>query len=375
MRIETLTLENFRNYRQETIELAAGVNLIVGRNAQGKTNLLEAVCCLGGLGSPRGHDGVLIRHGAEAALLHAALVRRGRPHMIDLEMRPGRGTRALIDGNRAPSSSSLTELAPTVFFGPDELALVKGGPEQRRRFLDDLVVKLRPGRAEIRREFDRALKQRNALLKSAPRATSGGLPTLDVWDETFARAGARLVTMRLTALEGLIPPAAARYESIAGAGRLDVAYRSSWLEPDTRAADSIYDALRETLDRNRGRELERGLAIAGPQRDDIAVRLGSDADTDLFDARTFASQGDQRTASLALKLAENDLLSETLNEAPILLLDDVFSELDAARRGWLAQTVASAEQVLISAADPDAAQRVPAGALFEVSEGQVTPRV
>lgn len=373
MRIEKVELRDFRNYADESVELVPGVNLIVGRNAQGKTNLLEAVCCLGGLGSPRSPDGALVRHGAERAVLHAVIIRRGRAHSVDLELQPGRGARALIDKNRTPTLSSLTELAPTVFFGPDELALVKGSPEQRRRFLDDLVVKLRPGRGTVRRDFERAQRQRNALLKSAPRGRRDELPTLDVWDESFARTGARLTAMRLSALADLAPMAEQRYGSIAGAGTLDLTYESSWLaDQDPQDEDLLYKSLMAALERNRAREIERGVSIEGPQRDDVAVRLGEPGD--LYDARSFASQGDQRTASLALKLAEHDLLSASLGEAPVLLLDDVFSELDGPRRGWLGETIAVVDQVLISAADPGAATTVPAGRVLEVSAGKLLQR-
>ena len=169
MRIERLVLQDFRNYSSETIELAPGLNLVVGANAQGKTNLLEAIYCIGGMGSPRGSDAVLVREGAERAVLHALVVRGPRRVEVDLEFRPGRGVRALINKTPVRGTRPLRELVVGVFFGPDELSLVKGPPEGRRRFADELVVKLRPAQEALRRDFERVLKQRNALLRSGPR--------------------------------------------------------------------------------------------------------------------------------------------------------------------------------------------------------------
>ena len=177
MRVDRLVLEDFRNYEREEIDLSGGLNLVVGRNAQGKTNLLEAIYCIGGFGSPRGPDATLVREGAERALVHADVTRGERTVHVDLEYRPGRGMRALLNGTAVPGVRSLRELTAAVFFGPDELSLIKGSPDGRRRFLDELVVKLRPARDTIKREWDRVLKQRNALLRSAPRAEGGrGVP-------------------------------------------------------------------------------------------------------------------------------------------------------------------------------------------------------
>lgn len=382
MRVETLDVEDFRNYRKAHIELAADVNLIVGRNAQGKTNLLEAVHCLSGLGSPRGADSALVRDGCERALLHARVVRGERHLTVDIELRPGRGTRALINKTPVSGSKALSALTTSVFFGPDELSLVKGSPDGRRRFLDELVVKLRPARDGLRREWERVLKQRNSLLKTAPRARGASLSTLDVWDESLCRVGGALTAARLEVLAGLLPYALKRYESIAGGGRLDLAYVSSWIEPEftegalrdpsTISEPALVDMLKAAIADIRQRELERGMSLVGPQRDDVSVLLQAGADTPtMLEARTYASQGDQRTSALGLKLAEHDLLSERLDDRPLLLLDDVFSELDPVRRQWLGDSIRSMGQTLVSSAEPGATEAARASRVIEVAGGEV----
>lgn len=379
MRVDALALEDWRNYERESLELARGLNLVVGLNAQGKTNLLEAVHCLSGFGSPRAADSALVRHGCERALVHASAVRREREVRIDLEVRPGKGSRALL--NKTPVQPRvLGDVCVSVFFGPDELSLIKGSPDGRRRFLDELVVKLRPARDGLRREFERTLKQRNALLKSAPRGGSATVSsTLDVWDAALARAGAALTAARLEALAGLMPLAAKRYQEVAGAGRLDLEYASSWVSPGGAAATDdpgamapavLEERLREAIAAARAREIERGVSLVGPQRDDVTVLLASQGESPV-DARVFASQGDQRTCALALKLGEHDLLSDALGEEPILLLDDVFSELDPSRRAWLADAVRSIGQTLVSTAEPEGLEALSPGKIIEISGGKV----
>lgn len=378
MHVESVALEDFRNYERVAVELVPGVNLVVGRNAQGKTNLLEAVCAVGGLGSPRSPDSAMVRIETERALVHAVVNRRRRPVRIDLEIRRSGGSRALVNGARVAGLATLIELAPSVFFGPDDLLVVKGPPEGRRRMIDHIAVKLRPARADNRRELDRVLRQRNALLRSA-----GGRPgpTLDVWDEAFARVGARVVSARLETIALLAPVGAKHYEAIAGGGRLDLSYESAWLPPDlvvaAMARDDVGDeafaaALSEEMARLRSKELERGISLVGPQRDDLAVALtGAGA---ALDARSFASQGDQRTAALALKLAERDLVADVLGEDPILLLDDVLSELDPDRRRWLVAAVEGSGQTIISSADENAPDLPGATRIIEVRDGDARVR-
>ncbi|MDQ4144523.1 MAG: DNA replication/repair protein RecF [Actinomycetota bacterium] len=384
MIVEELALQDFRNYERARLDLGAGVTLVTGRNAQGKTNLLEAIHCLSGLGSPRTTEPVLVREGAEKGYVHGRVRRGERRVEIDLEIQPGRKTRALLNKTPVPGAKALGEVVVAVFFGPDDLALVKGSPEGRRRFLDDLAVKARPASDGLRREWERVLRQRNSLLKTAPRSSGGPPKTLEVWDEAFCRAGAAISAARLRILAALVPPASVRFESISGGDRLALGYESSWLDsaladkaleaPDTIDEGELHQSLRSALESVRVRELERGLSLIGPQRDDVAIRLDGAGGPAGRDARSHASQGEQRSAALSLKLGEFDLLENVLRDDPILLLDDVFSELDPARRQWLADAVRGKAQTIMSSAEGGAVEAARADRVFEVVAGKVTPR-
>ncbi|MBA3431363.1 MAG: DNA replication/repair protein RecF [Actinobacteria bacterium] len=381
MHLDHLGLEDFRNYQSQALDLDPGVNLVVGRNAQGKTNLLEAIHVLGGLGSPRAADAALVRRGTDRALVHGTVTKGSRSVQIDLEIRPGKGLRALLNGSPLPRTRSLGEVIVAVFFGPDDLLVIKGSPEGRRRFIDDLALKLRPVRATIRRDWERILRQRNALLKSARAATPGSTRgTLEVWDESFARVGAALVRARLDALGALGPYAGKRYETVAGGGRLEITYSSEWLDggwseaaiadPAAAKEADLRRALEQALDEVRVRELERGTSLIGPQRDDLIISLTSPHAAASLDARLYASQGDQRSAALALKLGEHDVLTDTLRAPPILLLDDVFSELDPARRRYLGEAVRGMGQTVLSSAEPGGIESVHPDRVFEVRDGR-----
>jgi DNA replication and repair protein RecF len=383
VRVERLDLEDFRNYERARAELSSGLNLVVGRNAQGKTNLLEAIHVVGGLGSPRAPEATLVREGAASALVHAEVrARGGRNLRIDMEISAGGRTRSLLNRTPVRGTSALTEAVTCVFFGPDELALVKGSPPGRRRYLDDLVVKLKPARHSLRREWERVLRQRNTLLRTAPRPMPPSmLETLAVWDEALARAGAALTAARLEALAALIPHARKRYEEVAGGGRVDLGYTSAWMDEGASAEavamggleeESLRSMLDAAIERERKRELERGTSLVGPQRDDVSIQLAGEGG--VLDARVYASQGDQRTTALALKLGECDLLVEALGDDPILLLDDVFSELDPSRRLWLARAVGAGGQTILTSAEPDAVEGIDAERVFTVEGGKVSIR-
>ena len=377
MWIEKLALHDFRNYADEEASLGPGLNVIVGRNAQGKTNLLEAIHCLSGLGSPRGPDVAVIRQGAEAAVLHANLHRGDRAVAVDLEIKSGRGSRALVNKSALRRVRALSEVVVSVFFGPDELSLIKGSPEGRRRWLDDLVVKLRPAREGLRREWERVLRQRNALLKDARatrhRTTSGSLDdSLAVWDEALARTGAALTAARLEALAALRPYASKRFEEVAGGGRIELTYESTWGAGDAGATESDLRAqLQAKLHEVRVQEIERAVSLAGPHRDDVAVSLTSSSNVPMLDARSFGSQGEQRTGALALKLGEHDLLTEVLGDQPILLLDDVLSELDPQRRRWLADAVRGNDQTILTSAELEHPGVLEPDRVFEIVAGRV----
>ena len=380
MIVEELALQDFRNYERAHLEFSPGLTLVTGRNAQGKTNLLEAVYCLSGLGSPRTNEPVLVREGAESAYVHGRVRRGERQVEIDLEIKVGRGPRALVNKTPVSGAKALGEIVVSVYFGPDDLALVKAGPDGRRRFLDDLAVKARPARDGLRKEWERVLRQRNSLLKTAPR--SGSVPkTLEVWDEAFCRAGAQVAAARLRVLAQLLPLAEERYESISGGDLLMLAYESAWLDhalaekaleaPDTIDESALESSLAEAMSSVRQRELERGVSLVGPQRDDTIIRLKGSGDDAPRDARTHGSQGEQRSAALAMKLGEFELLRNVLNEDPVLLLDDVFSELDPVRRAWLADSVRQASQTIMSSAEAGAIESARANTVLAVEKGTV----
>ncbi|HEV3486426.1 MAG TPA: DNA replication and repair protein RecF, partial [Vicinamibacterales bacterium] len=279
-----------------------------------------------------------------------------------------------VNRSALPAGRSLAELVAAVYFGPDELALVKGAPEGRRRFLDDLVVKVRPARDGLRREWERVLRQRNAALRTV-RARYGGRPddTLSVWTESFCRVGAALVTARLEVLDALQPLVAERYGSIAGAGEVEIAYASSWLLEPERDVAALESRLTEATGAVAAQEIERGQSLIGPQRDDFSVVIRTPEGA-AIEARTHASQGDQRTCALALKLAEHDVLAAALGEQPILLLDDVFSELDPTRRAWLAKNVAELDQALVTTTAAEDLDLAGVDVIYEIAGGTVIRR-
>lgn len=353
MQIRGLRLTDFRNYAEATVEFTPGLNLVVGLNGQGKTNLIEAINVLCGLGSHRGAAGeAMVRQGAEWAVLSGTGNVGGRDVRVDAEVKRSGGTRLLV--NRIPiermgAAVNAGQLV-AVAFSPDDLVIIKGGPEERRRLLDQGAARLRPLGATERQEFERVLRQRTGLLKAAPNSHRA-LATLDVWDESFAKTGAVVVRNRLAVLAKLRPEVRRRYRLVSGLeAEVSVHYKASWLEGPVLASvsasfseDEIRLALFDALAKARSRDLERGVTTVGPHRDDLEVLLQG------ADTRLFASQGEQRSLALSLRMAERDLVAETRGEDPILLLDDIFSELDEARRGHLVEMVAASGQTIATA--------------------------
>lgn len=361
------------------LDLTPGLTLLVGANGQGKTNLMEAIHCLSGLGSPRGPDAALVRQGSERAYVNAQITRAERRLEIDIEIQSGRGTRALVNRTPVASLRSLSEISTSVFFGPDELALCKGGPDLRRRFMDDLAIKMRPAVGDVKREWERVLRQRNSLLKSAPRqGDPDALGTLQVWNESFCRLGGALTKARLTAVTTVLPATRRHYERISGGDELGLSYHSSWVTGDIDESsvdeDELTQFLQTSLEAVKSREFERGVSLVGPHRDDLQIEIRSQGATQWRDARSHASQGEQRTSALALKLGEYEVLTDVLGEPPILLLDDVLSELDDARRRLLMQIIKGEGQTLMSSAEPNTAESAEPARVFEVVGGQVKPR-
>jgi len=386
--VSHLVLHDFRSYAAADVRLEPGVTAFIGRNGQGKTNLVEAIDYLSRLSSHRvATDAPLVRAGAEQAVVRAAVVRDGRTAVLEVELNPGRANRARVNKSPLPRARELVGLVRTVVFSPEDLTLVKGDPSDRRRFLDDLLVLRSPRLAGVRADYDRVLRQRNSLLKTAGAARrgsssqEGALATLGVWDAHLARTGAELLGERLALTEALRPYVGKAYETVArGASRDDaeIAYKPSFElpspgehgEPD-RA--TLTDALLAEVERRRGDELDRGVSLVGPHRDDLVLTLGQGAAETggtRLPVKGYASHGESWSFALALRLASYDLLRAD-GDDPILILDDVFAELDSERRAQLADLVAGAEQVLVTAAVGADVPPALAGARFVVANGEV----
>ena len=380
MYLSALSLTDFRSYAQVDLQLSPGRTTFLGSNGQGKTNLLEAVGYLSTLGSHRvGSDAPLVRLGAERAVVRGVVVRDDRPVTIELELVPGKANRARINRSPVPRPREVLGLLRTVLFAPEDLALVKGDPGGRRGFLDDLLVARAPRYAGVRADYERVNKQRTTLLKTAgmarrgSRSASGGggdLSTLDVWDEHLSRVGGELLAGRLRVVEairGLVDDAYARVSD--SRGPISMEYRSSVpdLGTDGRDPAALSAALAAELARLRPQEIERGVSLAGPHRDDLVLSIGE------LPARGYASQGESWSLALALRLASYEVLREGEygGGEPVLLLDDVFAELDTSRRERLAELLAPAEQVLITAAVAGDVPEALSGRILSVGSGTV----
>lgn len=363
---------DFRSYPDVDVEVGPGAIAFVGANGQGKTNLVEAIDYLARLDSHRvSSDTPLVRAGADRAIVRAEVVRGDRTALLELEIVPGKSNRARVNRGDLPRVRDLIGILRTVMFSPEDLALVKGDPSDRRRFVDSLINLHSPRFAGVRSDLDRVLKQRNTLLKTAGRRRDVEIATLDIWDENLAKLGGELVARRLTLLDDLAPHLTEAYLRVAADAaehRRDVTaeYRASLeLPADERDPDTIAGLLLDEMKRRRGDELDRGISLVGPHRDDIALSIGS------LPAKGYASHGESWSLALALRLASFELLRDD-GDDPVLILDDVFAELDQGRRQQLAELVADAEQVLVTAAVEADVPSELTGRLFRVASGVVT---
>ena len=400
MHVSDLSLEDFRSYRRLVVSLEPGVTALIGPNGQGKTNLIEAVDYLSGLSSHRaGADTALVRRAGpgeeqpSGAVLRARVVHGRRPTVMELEIIAGRANRARLNrGSVRPRE--LLGVLRTVLFSPEDLALVREEPAGRRRLLDDLAVALRPALAGVRAEHDKILAQRAGLLRSARAArtpTASMLTTLEVWDAQLAAAASRLIAARIDVVECLRPWVADAYGAVsADPSPAFIAYRSSLAlhegapEPDPRAggerpeveagladADATAARLEAAMRALRTREIDRGANLVGAHRDDLSLFLGP------LPARGFASHGEQWSLALALRLASYEMLRHDVDAyggdgEPVLLLDDVFSSLDDARRRALAHLVAGAQQALVTAASEHDVPEELAGARWRVDGSELS---
>ena len=329
--------------------------MFVGPNGFGKTNLVEALWYSATLNSHRvATDAPLIRVGADRAIISTIVVNEGRELAVDLDITSGRANKARLNRSPVRSAREVLGVLRAVLFAPEDLALVRGDPGERRRYLDELATTRRPRIAGVRADYDKVVRQRTALLKTAAGARFRGdhsaLDTLDVWDGHLATHGAQLIAARIDLVNELAPEVEKAYQLLAPASRpASVRYRSrvDVVEHEAAAGNTDVEvleaALLDELSRRRSAELERGVCLVGPHRDDLELRLGDQV------AKGFASHGESWSMALSLRLASYELLRAEGSD-PVLLLDDVFAELDTARREALAQVAASAEQVLVTAA-------------------------
>ncbi len=396
MHVRHLSVADFRSYTTAELPLEPGVTTLVGLNGQGKTNLVEAIGYLAALSSHRvATDAPLVRFGAERAVVRGAVMSNGRETMVELEITPGKANRARLNRSPVRPRDVLGSLR-TVLFAPEDLALVKGDPGERRRFLDDLLVARQPRWSGVRQEYDRIVKQRSALLKSAqpylsrrargrrPRPgaealdasaeAASALHTLDIWDTQLAGVGSQLLYARLRLLRDLGPYLAKAYDEVSnGQSDARVAYRSSLREEtaerlaagEVPEVDELHAEMLASLVAVRDQEVERGVCLVGPHRDDVVLTLGE------LPAKGYASHGESWSFALGLRLASFQLLRTDLGDDPVLVLDDVFAELDSGRRERLAAMVADAEQVLVTAAVPEDVPAALAGRTYRVTLGAV----
>lgn len=372
--VTQLSLADFRSYASAEVQLRPGATTFTGANGQGKTNLIEAVDYLATLGSHRvASEQPLVRHGAERAIVRAR-VQAGlddpRQLLLEVELLPGRQNRASL--NRAPlrRPRELVGALRTVLFSPEDLTLIKGDPSERRRFLDELITTRWPRMAGVRADYDRVLRQRVTLLKSligrSRSLREDAESTLEVWDESLARFGAELMYARLATVADLSPYVADAYVAIAPTNNdARIEYRCA-IGADARTSQSEIEArLILAMGERRSDELQRGVCLVGPHRDDLLLGLGE------LPAKGYASHGESWSFALSLKLGAFALLRAD-SVQPVLILDDVFAELDQVRRERLAGMICQAEQVLITAAVPDDVPAGLGGRRFRVEDGQIS---
>jgi DNA replication and repair protein RecF len=359
--VRRLWLTDFRSYEAADLTLADGLTAVLGANGEGKTNMLEAIGFLATLGSFRGAPNeALVRAGAAAAVVRAEGEREGRTLLLEAEIAAGGRSRVQVNRQRLARARDLLGALRVTVFSPDDLGLVKGGPAERRRYVDDTLVALHPKYDALRSEVDRILRQRNALLRQVGgRLDESAATTLDVWDARLADRGEALAAARVDLLERLSPELREAYRSVAGAstaaGRVEISarYDAPWRDIGLAAA----------LATARPDELRRGVSLVGPHRDDVSLEVGG------MPARTHASQGEQRSLALALRLASHIVVTAAVGSPPVLLLDDVFSELDPDRGHALLDHLPAGQAVLTSAsglppaAVPDQVLRIKGGAV------------
>ncbi len=365
MHLAGLWLTDFRCYEEATLRFPPGVTVICGDNAQGKTSLLEAVGWAATGKSFRGvPDSALVRAGCDAAILRAEVVDEERVQLLEAEIKASGRNRVLLNSNAVQRTRDLLGLMRVTVFAPDDLQLVKGGPAGRRDYLDDLLAALSPRYEAARTDYERVLKQRNALLRGGLRGEDA-VGTLDVFDLQLASAGAELARGRVKLLERLVPAVADAYAELAGARTpITTTYQAEWVGDLVDGLDGdLQTALLDAFAAHRKAEVDRGVTLVGPHRDEWRLLVGG------MESRTHASQGEQRTLALALRLGGHRMCSELTGSSPVLLLDDVFSELDDQRAVALVAHL-DAGQTLVTTAGT-VPRGIAADRMLRVDAGQI----
>ena len=385
MFVKRVRLTNFRNYKNAEVELSPGVNLLHGSNGQGKTNLVEAVNFFASLSSHRvAGTTPLIKQGEQTAIISIELAHEDRELLLEFELNADSPNRARLNKSPVAKSKDILGYLNSVIFAPEDLDIVKRDPTNRRAFIDQLIVQFTPRMLGVYSDYERVLKQRNTLLKSARATGTKGdaLSTLSAWDESLVKLGSEIISARVIIAEKLSPGLITNYQAIAKsnneprmfikssilgttAADPDESDDAEYLEtPDHQQIEQLF---REKLERLRPKELERGITLVGPHRDDLVLILGS------LPAKGYASHGESWSYALALRLASLEILkAESRLGDPILILDDVFAELDADRRAKLAQLVQGNEQVIITAAVIEDVPETLVAKRFSVVSGEIT---
>lgn len=362
MHLTHLSLKNFRSYSELELPLNPGITVFLGRNGEGKTNIVESILYLSFLASHRtANDQPLVRLGETSAYVRAKAIHPNRELLIELEINVDKVNRARINQNVTRSQKEIYGLVQCIFFSPEDMDLVRGDPAERRRFIDELLVLRTPRLAGVISDYDRAIKQRNALLK-----THANIASLAPWDHHVAKFGAEVIAARIALLNEFNPVFAKTYSEISADKPAFIAYKSSIENPSEKSEENYQNLLTKMAD-IKSQELDRGLTLVGPHRDDLLIHLGDHL------VKGYASHGEAWSIALTLKLSAYRLLVTEGNQ-PILILDDVFSELDEERRAQLVEIAHSAEQTFVTVAVEDDLPKNLSGTTFYVKNGSVKLR-
>ena len=372
MWVQTLHLDNFRSYKEAHIEFAPGVNVLVGSNGQGKTNIVEAIYYLATLNSHRvASESSLVKSGELSAVIRSKVNQDDRALTIDIEISPGKTNRARLNRSPVPRVRDILGIVRVIMFAPEDLALVKGDPNERRNFMDQTLIQRTPKFMGVKSDYEKVLRQRNALLKSSHRENIDS--TLHVWNEQLAQLGAEITHSRIQFIRDLTPFICTRYHLISGgekavsASEISLTYQSKYLtegDLESLTHNDIKEQILGQLDLRKREEFVRGVTLVGPHRDELFIRLG------VLPLKGYASHGESWSAALALRIASADVLKADGIE-PILILDDVFAELDVLRRTTILELTQDAPQVFITAAVESDVPTEIGGARFHISSDSI----